>query len=255
MAPSTTTRYFSSCPSDPTSQWTPCPPGNRERGRCRSALAVSGFRLRARSGFSIPSSSPRPARRYPRVRIWRPSSERQRDLNPPELRAAQRTLRTHPPSCPAEPGCHRRPLGLPTHRAGLPMLQRPSPCIHATANTPVRPSRALPRSTPATMSAFPASTGRSARTSPFSRRAQRSLTLRPACSPNHHVTLYTEGFSHFVTSMTAPVASGGSKIAGWDSHPQERRRLSWRTSNSGDPARLLGVAGRPTWPPSTACWG
>jgi hypothetical protein len=25
------------------------------------------------------------------------------------------------------------------------------------------------------------------------------------------VTLYTEGFSHFVTSMTAPVASGGSK--------------------------------------------
>ncbi len=39
------------------------------------------------------------------------------------------------------------------------------------------------------------------------------------------MTLYTEGFSHFVTSMTAPVVSGGSKIAGRDSHPQERRHL------------------------------
>jgi hypothetical protein len=43
--------------------------------------------------------------------------------------------------------------------------------------------------------------------------------------PWPQVTLYTEGFSHFVTSMTAPVASGGSKIAGQDSHPQERRHL------------------------------
>ncbi len=59
----------------------------------RSALAVSGFRLRARLGFSVPASSFRPARRYPRVRIWRSSFERQRDLNPPEQRAAQRTLR------------------------------------------------------------------------------------------------------------------------------------------------------------------
>src|ERR1035437_8689108 len=34
----------------------------------------------------------RPARHYPRVRIWRSSSERQRDFNPPDQRAAQRTL-------------------------------------------------------------------------------------------------------------------------------------------------------------------
>jgi hypothetical protein len=55
-------------------------------------LAVSGFRLRARVGFSIPSS-PRPARNYPRFRIRRPSSGRRRDLNPPDHHAAQRTLR------------------------------------------------------------------------------------------------------------------------------------------------------------------
>src|ERR1700719_5227618 len=38
------------------------------------------------------------------------------------------------------------------------------------------------------------------------------------------VTVYrdtlTRGFSHFVTSLTAPVASGWSG-AGWDLHPQE----------------------------------
>jgi hypothetical protein len=35
--------------------------------------------------------------------------------------------------------------------------------------------------------------------------------LRPAHSRRHlYVTRYTEGFSHFVTSMTAPVASGWS---------------------------------------------
>src|SRR5271165_6069834 len=40
-----------------------------------------------------------------------------------------------------------------------------------------------------------------------------SLALRPAHSRRHlYVTCYTEGFSHFVTSMTAPVASGWS---GW----------------------------------------
>jgi hypothetical protein len=39
--------------------------------------------------------APRPTRRYPRLWIWRPSSERQRDFNPPDLGAAQHTLRTH----------------------------------------------------------------------------------------------------------------------------------------------------------------
>ena len=39
----------------------------------------------------------------------------------------------------------------------------------------------------------------------------------------------SEGFSHFVTSMTAPVASGGSEFAGWDLHPLESAALSRRT--------------------------
>src|SRR5438874_2686083 len=42
-----------------------------------------------------------PARHYPRLWIQRPSSERRRDFNPPDSCAAQRTLRTAPPLCPA----------------------------------------------------------------------------------------------------------------------------------------------------------
>jgi hypothetical protein len=43
------------------------------------------------------------------------------------------------------------------------------------------------------------------------------------------VTLYTRGFSYFVTSMTAPIASGWSNIAGWDSHPLRNAALTRRT--------------------------
>ena len=48
-------------------------------------------------------------------------------------------------------------------------------------------------------------------------------------SPN--VIRYIEGFSYFVTSITAPIASGWSEIAGWDSHPLRNAALSRRTPN------------------------
>jgi hypothetical protein len=91
VAPLITARYLSSNPSDSGSLRTPCPPRNHEKNGFRFVLAVSGFRLRARLDFSIPSS-PRPARHYPRLWIQRPSSGRRRDFNPPDSRAAQRTL-------------------------------------------------------------------------------------------------------------------------------------------------------------------
>jgi hypothetical protein len=52
-----------------------------------------------------------------------------------------------------------------------------------------------------------------------------ALALRPAHSRRHlYVTGTTEGFSHFVTSMTAPVASGwsgwpGGACTGWKAPP------------------------------------
>src|SRR6202051_4035938 len=53
-APSITARYFSSCPSDSTSRWTPCPPENRRLVASGPPWLVSSFRFRARLGFSIP---------------------------------------------------------------------------------------------------------------------------------------------------------------------------------------------------------
>jgi len=40
---------------------------------------------------------------------------------------------------------------------------------------------------------------------------------------------FTEGFNRFVTSTVAPVASGWSILAGWDSHPLESAAFSRRT--------------------------
>src|SRR5215469_15040271 len=88
-------RYFSAYPSDPASRRTPCPPKLLERwlqvrlGRLRLSPACP-FRL-LHTFLSL-----RPARHYPRLWIQRSSSERRRDLNPPDLGAAQRTLRSRP---------------------------------------------------------------------------------------------------------------------------------------------------------------
>ncbi|MGB7933940.1 MAG: hypothetical protein WCH04_17280, partial [Gammaproteobacteria bacterium] len=43
------------------------------------------------------------------------------------------------------------------------------------------------------------------------------------------MTRHIEGFSHFVTSMTAPIASGWSNFAGWVSHPLENAAFARRT--------------------------
>jgi hypothetical protein len=73
------------------------------------------------------------------------------------------------------------------------------------------PAGRRPRSSHPAVTAFPDNVVGSTCTSSFSRPVQRSLALRPAHSRGHlYVTCYTEGFSHFVTSMTAPVASGWS---------------------------------------------
>ena len=53
---------------------------------------VSSFRLRARLDVSIPSAFSTSEAVNPASWIWRPSFERQRDFNPPEQRAAQRTF-------------------------------------------------------------------------------------------------------------------------------------------------------------------
>jgi hypothetical protein len=101
-------------------------------------------------------------------------------------------------------------LVIPDHAIGLPVLRTLSLCTCRRQYPGAAPGRRLRSSRPA-VSAFPEIAVGSACTSTFSRLARRSLALRPAPSRGHlYVTRYTEGFSHFVTSMTAPVASGWS---------------------------------------------
>ena len=90
--PSITARYFSSCPSDSTSQWTPCPPDTSKQWL---QVHLGCFRLSLSCPFRLlhTFSSLWPARHYPRVRILRSSFERRRDFNPHEQYAAPRTLR------------------------------------------------------------------------------------------------------------------------------------------------------------------
>ena len=164
---------------------------------------------------------------------------------------------------------------------GLPVLRALSLCTCCRQYPGAASGRRLRSSHPA-VSAFPEIAVGSACTSTFSRLARRLLTLRPAHSRGHlYVTRYTEGFSHFVTSMTAPVASGwsGRRVG---LAPTGKRRLVTAHARSGrsptacrmgqigpnaarcacfqpgpnapwDPA-YLGHGGSPGLPHSGACW-
>ena len=63
--------------------------------------------------------------------------------------------------------------------------------------------------------------------SAFTRVTACTLALSP-----YFVTPLPEGFSHFVTSMTAPVLPAGA-FAGWDLHPLEKRRLITAHAKTG----------------------
>ncbi len=111
---------------------------------------------------------------------------------------------------------------------GFPCCARFPSCTCRRQYPGAATGRRLRSSHPA-VSAFPEIAVGSACTSSFSRLARRSLGLRPAHSRRHlYVTRYTEGFSHFVTSMTAPVASGWS-VRRVGLSPTGKRRLSRRT--------------------------
>jgi hypothetical protein len=79
-------------------------------------------------------------------------------------------------------------------------------CLHAVANTPAGLMEFV-RSYDSTSFGLPRNRGGSAPALVFSRPAQRSLTLRPARSPSRLATLCTRGFSSFVASTAALIAT------------------------------------------------
>jgi hypothetical protein len=127
-------------------------------------------------------------------------------------------------------------LVIPDHALGLPVLRALSLCT-CCRHCPGAAAGRRPRSSHPAVTAFPDNVVGSACTSSFSRLAQRSLALRPPHSRGHlYVTSYTEGFSHLVTSMTAPVASGWSGCRVGPA-PIGKRRLLTAHANSGHSSR------------------
>jgi hypothetical protein len=123
------------------------------------------------------------------------------------------------------------------HIMGLPVLPAFSLCA-CCRHYPGAASGCLSLLTSPDVPAFPVWVDGSACASTFSRIAQRSLTLRPAHSPSHLVTLYTGGFIHFATSMNAPITSGWSKSCRVGLSPTGKRRLSTAHTQFGPSARL-----------------
>ena len=171
-------------------------------------MLVSGFRLRASKDFSIPSSrfgqrGITPAFGYGAPH---PSAGGTLTLLIHALLSAHYEPLRHPrpPACPSRASRWQVPhlaSGLPVLRTLLVVHAAPLPRwivrVHLSL---LHPRGSLPRY------------GR--RVGPhivLFEACSRSLTLRPAHSRGHQfVARYTEGFSHFVSSMTAPVASGWS---------------------------------------------
>src|SRR5437879_9056909 len=131
---------------------------------------------------------------------------------------------------PGRPACPSRASGwssLPTPW-GLPCCVR-FPCVHAVATTPAQ--RRAYSSLCFTQPYQPSPKGLSGR--PAHRPFRGLLGVHSRYGLHiRAVTVYrdtlTEGFSHFVASIAAPVASGWS-IAEWGLHPLESAALSRRT--------------------------
>src|SRR5580700_766795 len=76
------------------------------------------------------------------------------------------------------------------------------------------------------------------------------MSARVAARRHLYVTSYTEGFSHFVTSMTAPVASGWS-VRRVGLAPTGKRRLLTAHANSGRSPTDWRIGSNRPKPPSS----
>ena len=174
--PSTTARYFSAYPSDPASRRTPCPPKHAEKWL---QVGLACFRLSPSCPKRLLHTflSLRPARHYPRFWIQRSSSERRRDFNPPDLGAAQRTLRPCP--TPARAIVETMFGGATSVPHGPPPITRLT-LPTCRAHYPDGPERMRLSVASPLHSGLPRYSGGSASMTSLSRPAQASIALRPA---------------------------------------------------------------------------
>ena len=194
---------------------------------------VSGFRFRARLSFSIPFTFSGPRGITPAFGYGAPHPSARGTLT--LLSNALLSAHYGPLRHPRRPGlaltsCRltaaRSPLGLPVlHLVPFVCMPSPIPRQDRWARSLVlshrhRPSLDSPR-VGSCITLFEACT---------------AFTLVTACklAKSPIATLYTEGFSSFVASTTAPIATGWSEpVPGRDLHPLLTSAFSRRTTNLG----------------------
>jgi hypothetical protein len=199
-------------------------------------LAVSGFHLRARLDFSIPSCSPGQRGITPAFGYSAPHSSAEG---------------TSTPMIHALPSAHYEPLRYPKapslslagfrlviadHAMGLPVLRTLSLCTCCRHYPGAAAGRTLRSTSPSRIS--------------LPRKGCRvglRIVLFEDCSAFTRVTACTlalspirdtliEGFSHFVTSMTAPIASGWSGCRVGFAPTGKRRLVTAHTRSGHRPA-------------------
>ena len=101
------------------------------------------------------------------------------------------------------------------HRYKLPSSRQSEQCFSISPGQPIRSRVSLPRK------------GRPVGLRNDLFEACSALTHITACTlaGSPKATPYIGGFSYFVTSIAASIASGRSDLAGWNFHPLEKRRL------------------------------
>ena len=173
------------------------------RGRC-------GLLILQRSGLSPPT----PCRFYRRTPL-------------PSTGITRRLQYRGPLRHPIAPGASLAGLRLiltPITSWGFP-CHIALPCTHAIAITPTEQPGAFVAHFPGHDSLPPSHAG-SASVLSISRPAQRSLLVTACVLARFLRTLFTEGFSRFVTSTTAPIAAGWSNSCRTGLPPAGSARVS-----------------------------
>ena len=176
---------------------------------------VSGFRFRARLGFSIPSTFSGPRGVTPAFGYSAPHSSARGTST--LLINALLSAHCGPLRHPRRPGLTLTSCRLTGLRSppGLPVLRLVPFCLHAVANTPAGPMGTFARLFPST-AAFPRF--RAGRLLHCTFRGLHDVHFRYGLQTRQvaYATLYIRGFSSFVTSTTAPITTGWSEpVPGW----------------------------------------
>jgi hypothetical protein len=133
---------------------------------------------------------------------------------------------------PDGPACPSRVSGweLRLPPLGLPVLRRISLCRHAVAITPMDTRVGSSRSPVKPRACgLPHPFAGSASTLPVSRPAQRSLTLRPACSRSRPRRPFpSEASAVLLPPLPLRLLPAGAKVARWDLHPLKKGAFARR---------------------------